>query len=113
MSDTRSSVKLDFTTGLDKLPPRPHVDAATTMASVTAGRELGFAGRAPSLKIDGRKFRGRGANTQLNVKVTAEEKETILRDAIRHIQDPGTPISTVGEYIVHATELFKRSASGR
>jgi hypothetical protein len=113
MPDTRSSVKLDFITGLDNLPPRPQVDASTTMASVNAGRELGFAGRAPSIKIDGRRLRGRGATTQLNIKVTAEEKEVILREAMRYIQDPASPITTVGEFVIQATEFFKRNASGR
>ena len=107
MSETRSAVKLDFTTGLDKLPPRPRGDAATTQASVAAGRELGFAGRTPALKVDGRRLRSRGANTQLNLKVTAAEKEAILHDAMRLIQDPASHVSTIGEFVVDACEFYR------
>lgn len=108
MSDTRPAIKLDFTTGLEKLPPRPKMDATTTLASVSAGRELGFSGRAVEApKIDGRRLRSRGANTQLNLKVTAAEKEAILRDASVHIQDPGSPISNIGEFVVQAVEFFR------
>jgi hypothetical protein len=112
--DARPAIKLDFTSGLDKLPPRPKMDSATTLASVTAGRELGFSGRAepapptPSTPfLDGRRLRSRGANTQLNLKVTAQEKEAILRDAARLIQDPTSPISNIGEFVVHAVDFFR------
>jgi hypothetical protein len=90
------------------------MDSATTLTSVTAGRELGFSGRAepapltPSAPfLDGRRLRSRGANTQLNLKVTAQEKEAILRDAARFIQDPTSPISNIGEFVVHAVDFFR------
>ena len=118
MPDARPSIKLDFTSGLDQLPPRPKVDASTTQASVKAGRELGFSGRAePSEdkraalqdnRLDGRRLRSRGANTQLNLKVTAQEKEAILRDASRLIQDPGSPVSNIGEFVVQAVEFYRQ-----
>ncbi|RXH54180.1 hypothetical protein [Granulicella sibirica] len=110
----RPAIKLDFTTGLDKLPPRPKMDESTTLASVTAGRELGFSGRAepapspaPSPFLDGRRLRSRGANTQLNLKVTAEEKDAILRDAARFIHDPGSPINNIGEFVVYAVDFLR------
>src|ERR1700712_4323832 len=106
MSDTRSAVKLDFTTGLDKIPPKQKMDAGTTQASVAAGRELGFASRASSA-VDGRRLRSRGANTQLNLKVTAEEKDAILRLASRLIQDPTSPVSNIGEFVVKAVEYYR------
>ncbi len=69
MPDSRPSVKLDFTSGLDKLLTKPLADpAATTLASVAAGRQLGFSAwqNAPTeQKLDGRRLRSRGANTQL------------------------------------------------
>jgi hypothetical protein len=120
---TRSPIKLDFTSGLDKLPPRPRADAQTTQASVTAGRELGFTGRieaaahAPLLpaipvspvaaKLDGRRLRSRGANIQMNIKVTAEEKERILQEASLAIQDPTLRIKNIGEFIVHVVNLYR------
>ncbi len=111
MPETRPAIKLDFTSGLDKLPPRPKMDASTTLASVNAGRELGFAGRAPEKprepKLDGRRLRSRGANIQLNLKVTAEEKDMILAEASKLIQDPSSPISNIGEFVVAAVEHFK------
>lgn len=106
MSEARSAVKLDFTSGLDKLPPRPKMDAATTQASVDAGREFGFEGRYQQ-KIDGRRLRSRGANTQLNLKVTEEEKQRILHDASRLIQDPNSPIKNIGEFVVLAVDYFR------
>lgn len=50
MPEARSAVKLDFTSGLDKLPPRPKMDASTPQASVVAGREFGFEGAAARKK---------------------------------------------------------------
>ncbi len=106
MPDTRTAVKLDFMSGLETLPPRPKVDASTTIASVVAGRELGFSGRAEPTKIDGRRLRSRGANTQLNLKVTAEEKDAILREASRLIQDPSSPVSNIGEFVVMVVHQY-------
>ena len=106
MSEARSSVKLDFTSGLDKLPPRPKMDAATTQASVLAGREFGFEGRHHE-KLDGRRLRSRGANVQLNLKVTEEEKQRILEDASRLIQDPTSPVKNIGEFIVLAVDYYR------
>ncbi len=106
MPDTRSAVRLDFMSGLETLPPKPKVDASTTIASVVAGRELGFSGRAEATQIDGRRLRSRGANTQLNLKVTAEEKDGILTEANRLIQDPSSPISNIGEFVVMAVRQY-------
>jgi hypothetical protein len=83
------------------------MDASTTQASVVAGRELGFSGRGEGSRIDGRRLRSRGANTQLNIKVTADEKEAILRDASQFIQDPSSPISNIGEFVVNAVEFYR------
>ncbi len=106
MPEARSAVKLDFTSGLEKLPPRPKMDAATTLASVVAGREFGFEGRRPE-KIDGRRLKSRGANIQLNLKVTEEEKDRILRDASRLIQDPNSPVKNIGEFVVLAVDYLR------
>ena len=80
---------------------------ATGQASVVAGRELGFSGRDTGSKIDGRRLRSRGANTQLNLKVTAAEKEAIPRDASQLIQDPASSINNIGEFVVLAVEFFR------
>lgn len=112
MPDTRVPVKLDFMSGLDKLPPRPKMDAATTQASVVAGRELGFSGGGLASKIDGRRLRSRGANTQLNLKVTAEEKDRILQAAERLIHDPSSPVSNIGEFVVLAVDLYRSARFG-
>ena len=106
MPEARSAVKLDFTSGLDQLPPRPKMDAATTQVSVNAGREFGFEGRHHE-KIDGRRLRSRGANIQLNLKVTEEEKQRILLDASRFIQDPHSPVKNIGEFVVLAVDHFR------
>ena len=115
MPDSRPSVKLDFTSGLDKLLTRPLADpAATTLASVAAGRQLGFSARqnAPTeQKLDGRRLRSRGANTQLNLKVTEVEKTAILEEASRHIQNPTSPVGNIGEFVVMAIEFYKNNRS--
>ncbi len=107
MPEPRAAIKLDFTSGLEKLPARPKMDSTTTQASVVAGRELGFSGRAAGMKLDGRRLRSRGANTQLNLKVTANEKDAILNDAALLIQDPASHISNIGEFVVHAVEFLR------
>ncbi len=113
MSDSRPAVKLDFVTGLDKLPARPKMDEQTTKASVVAGRELGFSGRiAAGSRMDGRRLRSRGANTQMNIKVTAAEKEMILAEASEAIQNPASRISNIGEFIVYAVDLYRSLKTG-
>ena len=107
MSESRPAVKLDFTSGLEKIPAKPRMDASTTLASVNAGRDLGFSARQELPKLDGRSLRSRGANTQFNLKVTAAEKEAILEEALRHIQDPASPISNIGEFVVMAVAFYK------
>jgi hypothetical protein len=88
------------------------MDASTTHASVAAGRALGFTGGVETGKLDGRRLRSRGANTQLNLKVTAQEKEAILRDAAQLIQDPLSSVSNLGEFVVHAVDFY-RTHKGR
>ena len=115
MSETRPSVKLDFTSGLENLPPKPKMDTSTTLASLAAGRELGFSARQsaePIAKIDGRRLRSRGANTQLNLKVTSSEKDLILGEAARHISDISSPISNIGEFVVMAVKFYASSQNG-
>ena len=110
MPEVRPSVKLDFTSGLDTLPAKPKMDALATLASVTAGRELGFSSRQsaePRATMDGRRLRSRGANTQLNLKVTASEKDMILAEAARHISDASSPISNIGEFVVMAVKFYR------
>lgn len=109
MSETRPAVKLDFMSGLDTLPPRPKMDAATTQASVVAGRQLGFAGRTDATKIDGRRLRSRGANTQMNLKVTPDEKDRILKSAASLIQDPSSGVRNLGEFVVMAVDYYRQS----
>ena len=128
MSEGRPAVKLDFTTGLEQLPSRPKMDEAATQASVEAGRELGFSGRqsvvptpapvplpvvAAPQRLDGRRLRSRGANIQMNLKVTAEEKEMILAEAMELMQDPRSPVGSIGEFVVHAVETYRSMKSGR
>jgi hypothetical protein len=112
MSESRPGVKLDFTTGLEAAPKRPKPDDSTTLASVVAGRELGFSAREPlppavterasasPLPLD-------GANIQFNLKVTQAEKDMILLEASRHIQDPLSAVSNIGEFVVLAVEYYK------
>jgi hypothetical protein len=119
MSESRPGVKLDFTTGLEAAPKRPKPDDSTTLASVVAGRELGFSAREPlppavterasasPLPLDGRRLRSRGANIQFNLKVTQAEKDMILLEASRHIQDPLSAVSNIGEFVVLAVEYYK------
>lgn len=111
MPEIRSAVKLDFTTGLDSLPSKPKADAATTQASVAAGRQLGFSGRTQGPILDGRRLRSRGANTQLNLKVTPDEKDLILREAARMISDPTSPVLNIGEFVVLAVRYYGANAS--
>ena len=107
MPDTRSAIKLDFTTGLEALPPRPKMDAATTEASLDAGRQLGFSGRTPKNIVDGRSLRSKGAHAQLNLKVTPEDKARIVMEANRLIQDSSYPIGSIGEFVVMAVDFYR------
>jgi hypothetical protein len=91
MSEARPAVKLDFISGLENIPAKPRMDASTTLASVNAGRDLGFSARQEVPKL----------------KVTAAEKEAILEEAHRHIQDPASPISNIGEFVVMAVAFYK------
>ncbi|RRA50443.1 hypothetical protein [Acidipila sp. EB88] len=110
MPEARPPIKLDFTSGLDQLPARPKMDAASTQASVIAGREFGFEGRHLE-KLDGRRLRSRGANIQLNLKVTEEEKQRIIVAASKLIQDPSSPIKNLGEFVVFAVDSLKTPQS--
>jgi len=109
MPDVRPAIKLDFTTGIEKLPPRPKMNALTTHASVIAGRELGFSDRGAGSKIDGRRLRSRGANIQLNIKITEEEKAEILRAASELIRDPQSPVTNIGEFVVLAVDFYRNN----
>ncbi|AXC15998.1 hypothetical protein ACPOL_6788 (plasmid) [Acidisarcina polymorpha] len=98
--------------GFDELSPRPEKDEETTPALLSAGPELSSNTRVSSnqkltRRIDGRKLRSRGANIQMNIKVTAEEKEMILREASKHIQDLSTGIKNIGEFVVRAVENYR------
>ncbi len=73
---------------------------------MNAGREFGFERRHHE-KIDGRRLRSRGANIQLNLKVTEEEQQRILLDASRLIQDPKNPVKNTGEFIVLAVDYYR------
>ena len=108
MSDTRPAIKLDFMSGIENLPPRPKMNALTTQASVQAGREIGFSERGVGSKLDGRKLRSRGANIQLNIKITEQEKAQILQDASELIQDPQSPVTNIGEFVVHAVNFYRK-----
>jgi hypothetical protein len=121
MSEPRPRVKMDFVSGISDLRTKP--DAETTELAVAAGREVGFLEnpdttrsvhtgtvKLPSVeqarKIDGRTLRSRGADTQLNVKVTAAEKLAIINAANICIQDPYSKIRSVGDFIVRATSHY-------
>ena len=122
MSEARKPVKLDFMSGLDKLPERPKVDEAATQAALNAGREMGFSSRVappaepePAMlipRLDGRRLRSRGANTQMNIKVTPEEKEMILTEAAELIQNPRSEVGSIGEFVVYAVRLYRDLKSG-
>lgn len=45
---------------------------------------------------------------QLNLKITPEEKEDILAEAQLFLQNQSTNIRTVGEFVVHIVDLYKK-----
>jgi len=124
MSEPRSRVKMDFVSGISDLRTKP--DPETTELAVAAGREVGFLENPETTrsvhtgtvtlptveqassgkKIDGRTLRSRGADTQLNVKVTAAQKLAIINAANVCIQDPYSNIRSVGDFIVRATSHY-------
>ncbi|MBB5061455.1 hypothetical protein HDF16_006191 [Granulicella aggregans] len=112
MSDIRPAIKLDFMSGIETLSPRPKVNALTTQASVQAGREVGFSERGVGSKLDGRKLRSRGANIQLNIKITEQEKAEILHDASELIQDPQSSVTNIGEFVVFAVNFYRLHRAG-
>jgi hypothetical protein len=115
---------MDFVSGITDLRTKP--DPETTELAVAAGREVGFLENpeatrlvhtgtvklptidqaSPGKKIDGRTLRSRGADTQLNVKVTAAQKSAIINAANICIQDPYSNIRSVGDFIVRATSHY-------
>lgn len=115
MSEKRAGIKLDFVSDIPNLPSRPKVDPLTTASSVVAAQEVGFiseAGKKPAAnqlgKIDGRRLRRRAMKVQLNLKITPEEKEDILAEAELFLQNQSTNIRTVGEFVVHIVDLYKK-----
>jgi hypothetical protein len=124
MPEPRARVKMDFVSGISDLRTKP--DPETTELAVAAGREVGFlekpetarqvhsdTGNLPAVeqpsvgkKIDGRTLRSRGADTQLNVKVTAAQKLAIMNAANICIQDPYSNIRSIGDFIVRATSHY-------
>jgi hypothetical protein len=119
MSDKRSPVKLDFISDIPNLPPRPKVDPQTTASSLEAAQSVGFlAENGPKLvsntsgKPDGRRFRRRGANVQMNIKVTEKEKDVILQEAEELIMDKTSNIRTIGEFVVHVVDLYRKQKAG-
>jgi hypothetical protein len=112
MSDNRKGVKLDFTSDIPNLPSRPKVDATT---SVVAAQEVGFLAESgskpvnkPLSKPDGRKLRRRGNNTQMNIKVSDEDKEVILSEAEGLIKDKSSNIRSIGEFVVYVVDLYRK-----
>jgi hypothetical protein len=112
MSDSRRSVKLDFTSGIPSLPPRLKVDPKTTATSVGAAQEVGFLPQQlvnrTTGKPDGRKLRSRGIKVQMNIKVTEEEKQVILDEAELFIRDQSSNIRSIGEFVVHVVDLYRK-----
>jgi hypothetical protein len=111
MSDKRSGVKLDFISDIPNLPPRPKADPLT---SVVAAQDVGFLAVQskpavkPINKPDGRRLRRRGVKVQMNIKVSEEEKEMILNEAEIFIRNPSSNIRTIGEYVVHVIEEYRK-----
>lgn len=59
-------------------------------------------------KIDGRKLRKRAQKIQLNLKVYEEERTMILQSAEEVMDDPNSGIRSLGEFVVHAVETYRR-----
>jgi hypothetical protein len=119
MSDNRRGVKLDFTSDIPNLPIRPKVDPQITATSVVAAQEVGFLAEQgsrpvskPLSKPDGRRLRRRGLKVQMNIKVSEEEKEVILSEAEGFIRDQSSNIRTIGEFVVHVVDLYRKQKAG-
>lgn len=119
MSDSRTPNKLDFMSPVSNLPPRAKIDPLTTAASVSAAHDVGFLteqGQIPYVKaagndqnkIDGRKLRKRAKKIQLNLKVYEEDRTMILQSAEEVMDDPNSGIRSLGEFVVHAVETYRR-----
>jgi hypothetical protein len=119
MSDNRRGVKLDFTSDIPNLPIRQKVDPQITATSVVAAQEVGFLAEQgsrpvskPLSKPDGRRLRRRGIKVQMNIKVSEEEKEVILSEAEGFIRDQSSNIRTIGEFVVHVVDLYRKQRAG-
>lgn len=119
MSDNRRGVKLDFTSDIPNLPIRTKVDPQITATSVVAAQEVGFLAEQgsrpvskPLSKPDGRRLRRRGIKVQMNIKVSEEEKEVILSEAEGFIRDQSSNIRTIGEFVVHVVDLYRKQKAG-
>jgi hypothetical protein len=119
MSDSRTPVKLDFMSPVSNLSPRLKIDPLTTAASVNAAHDVGFLTEPAQvtyaktvdkeqIKIDGRKLRKRAQKIQLNLKVFEEERAMILQSAEEVMDDPTSGIRTLGEFVVHAVDTYRR-----
>jgi hypothetical protein len=76
MADERKVARLDFTGFAPKASPV--VDAAQDRAAMEEGKRLGFTGRAPTEKVDGRTLRRRN-KTQMNMRVSLEVQNDFKR----------------------------------
>ena len=111
MPEPRSAVRLNFTEGLEAIPPRPKRDSTTTDASLDAGREFGFSDRSSSDVVDGRSLRRKGAHKQLNLKVRPEDKTRIVMEAQKLMNDPAHPVTSIGEFVVFAVDFYRKHSS--
>lgn len=99
----RRGVAIDFGGAIEAVPPRPHVDQATTQAAVEDAKKAGFAGRADKVKpakIDRRTLRKSVRTAQLNMKLRPE-----VRDAF---QTASTQFETVEAFIEHLLALHRK-----
>ncbi len=48
----------------------------------------------------------------MNIKVSEEEKEVILSEAEGFIRDQSSNIRTIGEFVVHVVDLYRKQKAG-
>lgn len=97
--EQRKVARLDLT-GFAPKAAAPVVDAAQERAAMEEGKRLGFTGRAPVEKVDGRTLRRRN-KAQMNMRISLEVQNDFKRLV--------TEFEDADDCLAHLVKLYRQS----